>query len=477
MSRRRVVWCAAGLVAALTCAAPAHADTITEFPIDTVKADPASVAVDSIGLVWFAGGHETLTGEGEGSPRIAALDPRSGKVVANVAVPTRPLEVVFAGGAVWGSDIIGERLYRVDPQTKAMEAVQLPFAAQDGPGGMSWIGAGADGHTILITVNQGRVNQGGVFQVGAPASIVAFDTNTRTLRTVYTAPMDVLGLNDVSTAADGTIWTSYPRTTGSGETGSIQLTVVRIDAASGQVREFPAPPNFTGIFIGAGQHDDAWMGANGFGPNQGADESLVHVDAGSGRVDTTSMGPGFFGNPRGFLTARDGSLWFTADKVIGHVVGGRLSMVPIPTASAGAGDMVAAPDGRTLWFGEVDSGNIGRVDLSDDAPSVGSGATIARRGVTAMVTCHARCSGTARVRLGTARARKRAGSGRRATSRAVTIGSASFHFAAGTRPVAVRIAPKYRGVVRRSRNRNLSIVTALRDGTSRRTLRATIRLR
>jgi virginiamycin B lyase len=109
---------AAALVAALTLAHPALADTVAYFPV-TSGAHPHDVAAAPDGTVWY-------TAQNQGA--LGILDPKSGKVeqvpLGKGAAPHGV--IVGPDGAAWITEGGQNAIARVDPANKAVKLFPLP---------------------------------------------------------------------------------------------------------------------------------------------------------------------------------------------------------------------------------------------------------------------------------------------------------------------------------------------------------------
>jgi len=320
----------------LAVAEPAAA-AINEFPLQTGSSAPSGITAGPDGNVWVA-----MTS----TSRIARVTP--GGTVTEFVLPAgrAPTGITSAGGLVWFTERLGDRIGRLDPSAGSDAGIQgsiAEFVVTGGGSQPTGIAAGPDGN-VWFTEN-------GSDQIGriTPAGLV----------TEFAVPGG--GSNPIAIAAgsDGALWFTEG---GSNEVG-------RITTAGVVTNEFTPP-----VLPVSGTR----LGAIAAGP----DGALWYVDAGIDhvrRITTAGVHSGFpvpAGSTLDGITAGpDGNLWLTesrSGKVARMTTTGALSEFTLPTAGGGPADIAAGPDGA-LWFSERLAGKVGRIttDATPDAPPTG----------------------------------------------------------------------------------------------------------
>ena len=96
-----------------TTPAPTSAPAATTTTTTTTT---VPTAVDETPIVWVTG----TTEEGEG--RIAKVDGGTGEVLGVLEIGDRPRQMAFGAGALWVTDCLVDRVYRIDPGTLTLQA-------------------------------------------------------------------------------------------------------------------------------------------------------------------------------------------------------------------------------------------------------------------------------------------------------------------------------------------------------------------
>jgi class 3 adenylate cyclase/streptogramin lyase len=197
---------------------------------------------------------------------VARLDPSTGELAGGARVGTTPTAVAFGEGMVWVANFDDRTVQTVDPETN--EAGRT-------------IGLTVDGHPAAIVVG------GGFAWVasGISGEVFKIDPTTRAAQ-----PIDAgVGVARVA-FADGAVWA----------TNTQADTILRIDAASFDIRTFPlkAGSGPRGIVIGAGS---VWVANSLAG-------AVIRMDPASGMILATI--PVLEGRPEE-LTFGEGFVWVT----------------------------------------------------------------------------------------------------------------------------------------------------------------------
>jgi YVTN family beta-propeller protein len=145
-------------------------------------ASPQSLAVGG-GSLWVAN-HDERT--------VTRIDLASGKVVADIPVPSEPHRVAWGAGAAWVGNWHDNSVSRIDPQTNRVVASPIPIGPHHA--GNLVVGAGS----VWVTSDY-RMDP-------APQDVVVVRIDSQTNRAVETIsvgghPIDVA-------ATEGAIWVS-----------------------------------------------------------------------------------------------------------------------------------------------------------------------------------------------------------------------------------------------------------------------------
>jgi YVTN family beta-propeller protein len=158
-----------------------QANRLVGRPVGT-GASPQSLAVGG-GSLWVAN-HDART--------VARIDQASGRVVADIPVPSEPHRVAYGAGAVWVGNWHDDSVSRIDPATNRVVGSPIPIGAHHA--GNLVVGAGD-----LWVTSDYRVD-------GAAQDTVVVRIDAQTNRAVETIavgghPIDVA-------AAGGAVWVS-----------------------------------------------------------------------------------------------------------------------------------------------------------------------------------------------------------------------------------------------------------------------------
>ena len=287
---------------------------------------------------------------------VAAIDPHTNRVVAQVAAGARPAGIAFGSGSLWVANLDDQNVSRIDPKTlQRLRAIPV----RGPPTGIATISAGVwvvesdttptANLTSSVFVDRidpefdtppsGRVRIGNVIPSGpgvvaAQGNSVWVAPSTGLLTRVSAATGKVADQLDPNASpagvaiGDGAVWLTdteagnvvrvdptgllTPITVGSGPTGitvgaggvwvvdSLDDAVVRIDPGSRSVTAtIPVGLSPTGVAVGAGS---VWVANSGAG-------TVTRINPNTNRAQATiAVG----GSPQA-LTVADGRVWVTVD--------------------------------------------------------------------------------------------------------------------------------------------------------------------
>jgi YVTN family beta-propeller protein len=158
-----------------------HTNRLSGRPI-TTGASPQSLAVGG-GSLWVAN-HDALT--------VTRIDQASGKVVADIPVPSEPHRVAYGAGAAWVGNWHDNSVSRIDPATNRVVGSPIPIGSHHA--GNLVVGAGG----VWVTSDY-RVD-------GAPEDVVVVRIDPHTNRAVETV---AVGGHPIDVAATkGAVWVS-----------------------------------------------------------------------------------------------------------------------------------------------------------------------------------------------------------------------------------------------------------------------------
>ena len=289
---------------------------------------------------------------------VAVIDPKTSRLVADIAVGTSPTSVAAGNGAVWVTNTADQTVERIDLRSRS---VRQTVRVGDGPSGVAsgrgavWVANGLTGEVSRIDAETNEVVQ--TIQVGNSPTAIAFgegavwvaNADDRTVSKLNPASGHVSRTIRVGIPAQGiamgggALWLSDPvgnavvrldpRTNavtgrvsvGSGPTAvasgfgavwvanNLDGTVSRIDPERAVVVDtVPVGIAPNGIVVAG---DDVWVTDEVAG-------TVVRIDADSGTTTRRSLG----GRPKGLAYA-DGSLWVAVQPGDAAHRGGTLRML------------------------------------------------------------------------------------------------------------------------------------------------------
>jgi YVTN family beta-propeller protein len=256
------------------------------------------VAVAAVAGLELAGGDDAALAAASANA-VAAIDPRSNRIVADVPVGNGPASVAVGRGSVWVTNALDRTVSRIDPETG--DVIRIDVGGD--PGGIAvgaeavWVANSLDGTVSRIDPLTNR--EAATVPVGVTPTAVA--------------------------VADGVVWV----------TSSEERNVTKIDAVSGDVlKRIPTDALGRGIAVGGG---GIWV-------TDGSSRSVVHIDARAGRVlERVPVGEG----PTGIAFGQ-GSVW------VANSLSGTVSRIDpekdVVTATIRVGE---GPDGIAVGAGGV----------------------------------------------------------------------------------------------------------------------------
>jgi YVTN family beta-propeller protein len=249
------------------------------------------------------------------------IDPASGRILAQVAIGTRPDAITFGEGAIWVANTADDTVSRIDPKTRA---VVQTVDVGSGPSGLAsgfgsiWVANSADRTVSRINAATNRVVQ--TITVGNGPTAVA--------------------------AGAGSVWV----------TNAIDGTLSRIDPSKGTV---------SGVFTVGASPGGVTATDTAVWITDFAAGTVTRVDPTSGRA-TASIGVG--NGPRAIAFA-NGAVW------VANALDGTVSRID-PTSNRvtatvevgeGPNGVVGSADG--VWVASSLDGAIYRIDTADNNAS------------------------------------------------------------------------------------------------------------
>jgi YVTN family beta-propeller protein len=259
-----------------------------------------------------------LSGRETGLPSITAdsvgaIDPNSGKIVADTPVGQRPTDLAADGG-VWAANFDSGTLSRIDPETRKVVSVTnaggTPTGLAAGDGSL-WVSNGFAGRVLRVDEQSGRVTA--TIPIEGHPGAIAVDRNA--------------------------VWVANP----------ITDTVARIDPNSLQVSTIRVGSGPIGIAVGA---SSVWV-ANGL------EQTLTRIDSFTGAVVGRRIALRF--TPTG-VAFGDGSVWVTgtaADSLARVDPKTNQSSASIPVGDGPTGVVVFA---RRVWVADTFGRSVSEID-------------------------------------------------------------------------------------------------------------------
>ena len=311
----------AGTWVALLCAlsvwaAPAAAQSVTEFTVPTPVSQPAGITLGPDGALWFTE---------ENGHKIGRIT--TGGQITEYATPTQPSapNEITTGpdGALWFTEF-GANPPKIGRLTTAGVFKEFDLPVGSGPDGIT---AGPDG-AIWFTMNS-----------AAKIGRITLDGSTIT---EYPLPGGFVP-GDITPGPDGRLWFTEAEP-------AHKIGAIRMD---GSISEYDVP--------GAGP--------SGIAASANALWFTMHLADKVGRIEPDGFPITEFGptgaEPSGIAFGPDGALWFTetsAGRVGRMTTTGRLTEFPLPSAGE-PGEIVAGPD-SAMWFTQFAANKIGRIEAT-----------------------------------------------------------------------------------------------------------------
>jgi streptogramin lyase len=286
----------------------------------TIAIGALLVAAAVVGIVVAVSGNSSAPAVMANS--VAVVDPKSGRVVADVPIGGRPIAIAIGAGAVWVVNADDQTIVRIDPKSrkvaKTIGGLGINVSDVAIGSGSVWVAGGNDGTLTPIDPN-----------LNAPGEPIDLGAGQEAL------PQPVF---EVATGA-GHVWITRGNK------------VLRIDPRTGEIRTI-AVSRPQGLEVGAGS---AWVTQ--------LNEHLLRFDANTGRKTADED----LSQQLGFPLVYAGSLWLYgyADD-IPQILRVNLSTVkqegtPIPFASTELPFALAGGAGA-VWTTTHNAGDLWRVD-------------------------------------------------------------------------------------------------------------------
>jgi YVTN family beta-propeller protein len=265
---------------------------------------------------------------------LAAVDPSTGRIVAEVPVGATPTAVAFGNGAVWVLNADDQTISRVDESTKDVRTLAIGATPTDiaaGPQGV-WVG------------NGGKLARA-QFAGAAAIAVTRLDAHTSAVVASVSLPRMGSTRSNVTAhhiaVAAGAVWAIAP-----------DFSLVRIDPVRNRVTAVSRKVAAVAV---AGARDAVWV--------IGDDGAIRRVAARSGRVTTRVHVPA---TQLSDLAVGDGSLWATDpfEGTLWRIDPGRHVVERTIDVGAGA-DSVAFGFGG-VWVANSLQGTLSRIDPSSN---------------------------------------------------------------------------------------------------------------
>lgn len=279
------------------------------------------IAAIAAGVVEIAGGSAATVRVAPNS--LAAIDTRTDRVVAAVAVGARPSAIAFGSGSLWVANLDDQTVSRVDPTT--LQTLRT-IPVNDPPTGIAAAGGG-------VWVVESNPTEDFVTAARVDSQFDAIDRTVRVGNVVPDSPGAIAAHGDA-------LWVAPS----SGE-------LTRLDPGTGRVVQ-QIDPNAgpAGIDLGAGA---VWV------TDSGAD-NVIRLDP-TGLLTTVPVGHG-----PGGIAVGDGGVW-VADSLDDTIV--RIDpdtnavTATIPVGDAPAGVSIGA---GSVWVANSGDGTVTRIDPNTD---------------------------------------------------------------------------------------------------------------
>ncbi len=297
-------------------------------PRATIGAGLLGVAAVLAGALLLANGHSGPSGQPNS---VAAIDPATDRMVADVPVGSRPAALSFGDGAVWVANLDDNSVSRIDPRTRevvrTIATAQQPAGIAAGAGGVwvaspngsmqlidptfnvvSTLATGSRGYLTAVDLPSPAVAGANAVWVVNKTSLSRYDPQTHHIEATIGVGLSPAGL----AIGDGAVWVA----------DSAQDTVTRVDPVTNTSTTTPVGHGASAIAAGG---DGIWVADT-------SDDAVVRIDPQTNAVtDTIPVGH----QPTG-IALGGGSLWVansgsgtvsridpTSRKVIDTIIVGR----------------------------------------------------------------------------------------------------------------------------------------------------------
>jgi streptogramin lyase len=258
---------------------------------------------------------------------------------------------VASDGAVWTvNDFAG--VTRLDPGGRTQEFLGREEFLNDvmaGPNGSVWVFGGEKG--LRLVDRAGRVNRsaaapaywfGDIVTEGGRSTIGRSNSDGTTREFPFAEPRDVVDINDVLQAADGTVWFTEPGVHGHNWIGEM--------TPAGRFTHWSLPP-------AVGAPDRLVAGADGAIWFTGR-HVIARITA-AGQVASVRLAG--HAAPHDIVAGPEGALWFVSDACLGRVTSAG-AVTTWPLAGAMRLERIADAGDGTLWLMDRLGNAIHRVD-------------------------------------------------------------------------------------------------------------------
>ena len=291
-----------------------------------------AAAAIAVAVLSFRGGSEVVGLTGVSPNSVGVVDPRSNRLVAQVAVGSGPTAVAVGPTSVWVADAAQQELEAIDPR-KLTVRLRVPLAAI--PTNLA-VGSHAVWATNPLDLSAGTISR--------------FDPNKRTVTSVKVRTGPVSDLFAPSTPhvialAGATVWTD-----------TLHDRLVRISGGSRRSFDLGRGHSIDGIAVGA---RSIWVASS-------VDDVVLRVDARSGRLTVPPIKladvPGRRSAGPSAASFGAGSVWI-ADALSNQVtrIDPRTNAV-VATIPVGIRPTRIAVGAGGVWVLNAGSGTVSRID-------------------------------------------------------------------------------------------------------------------